>query len=173
MNMIRVWGGGLYESDTFYNLAGFYGLLVWQDLAFSQAAYPLANDFVASVCVETVQNAQRLSYHPSLALIVTNNEIELFLSSNKSDFGENATRMDSDYKALFIETLIQELNVISRKDFSPRPDPMASTPSLGVQESGKNLSNNPQSLQVMVSLLFTNLFLEILRLRLFYLCFLF
>jgi len=81
--------------------------------------------------------------------------------------------MDSDYKALFIETLIQELNVISRKDFSPRPDPMASTPSLGVQESGKNLSNNPQSLQVMVSLLFTNLFLEILRLRLFYLCFLF
>ncbi|XP_039150424.1 beta-mannosidase isoform X1 [Drosophila simulans] len=146
MNMIRVWGGGLYESDTFYNLADFYGLLVWQDMTFSQAAYPLANDFVASVCVETVQNAQRLSYHPSLALIVTNNEIELFLSTNKSDFGENATRMESDYKTLFIETIIKELKVISRKDFSPRPEPMVSTPSLGVQESGKNLSNNPQSL---------------------------
>ncbi|EDV47740.2 uncharacterized protein Dere_GG12165 [Drosophila erecta] len=146
MNMIRVWGGGLYESDTFYNLADFYGLLVWQDLAFSQAAFPLANDFVASVCVEIVQNAQRLSYHPSLALIVTNNEIKLFLANNKSDFGENATRTESDYKAFFIDTIIPKLKVISRKDFSRRPDPVASTPSLGDQESGKNLSDNPQSL---------------------------
>ncbi|XP_052836095.1 beta-mannosidase-like isoform X1 [Drosophila gunungcola] len=145
MNMIRVWGGGLYESDNFYNLADFYGLLVWQDMAFSQAAYPLANDFVESVCLETVQNAQRLSYHPSLALIVTNNEIELFLATNKSDFGENATQVEADYKALFFDRIVRELKVITRKDFSPRPGPMISTPSLGIAESGQNPEDNLQS----------------------------
>ncbi|XP_017057225.2 beta-mannosidase-like isoform X2 [Drosophila ficusphila] len=139
MNMIRVWGGGLYESETFYDLADFYGLLVWQDMAFSQAAYPLESDFVSSVCVETVQNAQRLSYHPSLSLIVTNNEVELFLATNKSDFGENATRMESDYKSLFIGTILQELKVIARDDFSPRPGPMISTPSMGIAESSQDL----------------------------------
>ncbi|XP_016981521.2 beta-mannosidase-like isoform X1 [Drosophila rhopaloa] len=145
MNMIRVWGGGLYESDTFYNLADFYGLLVWQDMAFSQAAYPLANEFVESVCVETVQNAQRLSYHPSLSLIVTNNEIELFLATNKSDFGESAAQLESDYKALFTDRIMEELKVITRKDFSPRPGPMISTPSLGIAETGQNLEINLQS----------------------------
>ncbi|XP_044250625.1 beta-mannosidase-like isoform X2 [Drosophila takahashii] len=127
MNMIRVWGGGLYESENFYNFADFYGLLVWQDMPFSHAAYPRSGDFEASVRVETVQNAQRVSYHPSLALIVTNNEIELFLVNNKSDFGENETQ------------------VISRSDFSPRPGPMISTPSLGIAESLQDHINNPQS----------------------------
>ncbi|KAH8369200.1 hypothetical protein KR009_003853 [Drosophila setifemur] len=145
INMIRVWGGGLYESDTFYNLADLYGLLVWQDMAFSQAAYPLTDDFVASVSQETVQNAQRLSYHPSLALIVTNNEIELFLVKNQSDFGENAARLESDYKSLFMGTIRQELEVISRNDFSPRPGAMISTPSLGIARNYSNLDIDPQN----------------------------
>lgn len=143
MNMIRVWGGGLYESENFYNLADFYGLLVWQDMAFSRAAYPLTDDFVASVRLETVQNAQRLSYHPSLALIVTNNEIELYLVTNQSEFGENANRIESDYKALF-DTIMGELSVISRNDFSPRPGPMLSTPSLGIAPNGEDLPKSPQ-----------------------------
>ncbi|XP_002137887.2 beta-mannosidase-like [Drosophila pseudoobscura] len=145
MNMIRVWGGGLYESETFYNLADYYGLLVWQDMTFSKAAYPLTDDFVASVCLETMQNAQRLSYHPSLAMIVTNNEIELFLVKNRSEFGENATRLEKDYQALFMGTLKHELNIISRNDFNPRPGPLISTPSLGTEESGKELAKDPQS----------------------------
>ncbi|EDW37952.1 GL12303 [Drosophila persimilis] len=145
MNMIRVWGGGLYESETFYNLADYYGLLVWQDMTFSKAAYPLTDDFVASVCLETMQNAQRLSYHPSLAMIVTNNEIELFLVKNRSEFGENATRLEKDYQALFMGTLKHELNIISRNDFNPRPGPLISTPSLGIEESGKELAIDPQT----------------------------
>ncbi|XP_017020339.1 beta-mannosidase-like isoform X1 [Drosophila kikkawai] len=143
MNMIRVWGGGLYESENFYNLADFYGLLVWQDMAFSRAAYPLEKDFVASVCLETAQNAQRLSYHPSLALIAANNEIELFLVTNKSDFGEGANRIENDYNALF-DTIMGELSIISRNDFSPRPGPMISTPSLGVAPYADDMPTNPQ-----------------------------
>lgn len=46
LNMIRVWGGGLYESDTFYNLTDYYGLLVWQDLAFTTSTYPFTDSFV-------------------------------------------------------------------------------------------------------------------------------
>lgn len=46
LNMIRVWGGGYYESDTFYNLTDFYGLLVWQDLAFTASTYPLIDSYV-------------------------------------------------------------------------------------------------------------------------------
>lgn len=46
LNMVRVWGGGLYESDTFYNLTDFYGLLVWQDLAFTAATYPFTDSFI-------------------------------------------------------------------------------------------------------------------------------
>ncbi|KAH8304924.1 hypothetical protein KR018_005050 [Drosophila ironensis] len=145
MNMIRVWGGGLYESDVFYNLADFYGLLVWQDMAFSQAAYPLAEDFVSSVRLEAVQNAQRISHHPSLALIVTNNEIELFLVRNRSEFGDNANRLESDYKTLFAETIKEDLNVISRKNFSPRPGPMISSPSLGIAESYGEIAQDPQN----------------------------
>lgn len=145
MNMIRVWGGGLYESDTFYNLADFYGILVWQDMTFSQAAYPLVDDFVTSVRLEAVQNAQRIAYHPSLALIVTNNEIELFLVQNKTELGEDYERLVEDYKALFVDTLKEDLKIISRYDFSPRPGPMISTPSLGIAESSWDLPSDPQS----------------------------
>lgn len=145
MNMIRVWGGGLYESDTFYNLADFYGILVWQDMTFSQAAYPLADDFVASVRLEAVQNAQRIAYHPCLALIVTNNEIELFLVQNKTELGDNYDSLVKDYKTLFVNTLKEDLKIISRYDFSPRPGPMISTPSLGIAESSGDLPSDPQS----------------------------
>lgn len=46
LNMIRIWGGGLYESDIFYNLTDFYGILVWQDLAFTASTYSLTDLFV-------------------------------------------------------------------------------------------------------------------------------
>jgi len=49
MNMIRVWGGGIYESDYFYNLADNYGLLVWQDMAFHRSSYPVTESFIEYV----------------------------------------------------------------------------------------------------------------------------
>lgn len=77
MNMLRVWGGGYYESDTFYELCDQYGILVWQDFAFACMAYKLFDEvFLENVHLEVLDNVRRLRHHASLALWCGNNEIE-------------------------------------------------------------------------------------------------
>ncbi|WP_251623754.1 beta-mannosidase [Odoribacter lunatus] len=76
MNMIRVWGGGIYEDDHFYDLCDQYGIMVWQDFAFACAMYPGTPDFLENVRQEAVDNIIRLRNHPSLALWCGNNEID-------------------------------------------------------------------------------------------------
>uniref|UniRef100_W8BJY5 beta-mannosidase n=1 Tax=Ceratitis capitata TaxID=7213 RepID=W8BJY5_CERCA len=148
MNLIRVWGGGLYESKSFYDIADKYGLMVWQDMAFTGATYPVVDAFLESIRVETSQNAKYLASHPSLVLFVTNDEIELYLVSNKASFGteEQYKRLENEYKQLFLGTIKPELNIISRNSFDPRPGPMISTPSKGVEENKKDLPLDLQSI---------------------------
>ena len=74
MNMIRVWGGGIYELDEFYTLCDEYGLLVWQDFMFACAVYPGDSAFLNNVQYEAIDNIKRLRNHPSLALWCGNNE---------------------------------------------------------------------------------------------------
>ena len=74
MNMLRVWGGGIYEDDEFYNQCDENGILVWQDFMFACAMYPWDNNFLGKVEAEAVYNIKRLSNHPSLALWCGNNE---------------------------------------------------------------------------------------------------
>ncbi len=74
MNLIRVWGGGVYESDLFYRLCDELGLLVWQDLMFACGVYPTHPEFLQNVREEVRQNVDRLQHHPSLALWCGNNE---------------------------------------------------------------------------------------------------
>ncbi len=74
MNMLRVWGGGFYERDEFYELCDRYGILVWQDFMFACAQYPGDEDFLKKVEREAVYNIKRLRNHPSLALWCGNNE---------------------------------------------------------------------------------------------------
>src|ERR1035437_2999587 len=76
MNMLRVWGGGFYENDIFYDLCDELGLLVWQDFMFACAAYPEYPEFIDNVSNEFRQNIKRLQNHPSLALWCGNNENE-------------------------------------------------------------------------------------------------
>jgi beta-mannosidase len=73
MNMLRVWGGGIYEHDLFYDLCDLRGLLVWQDFMFSCATYPEAT-LAAEVELEARAQVTRLAGHPSLALWCGNNE---------------------------------------------------------------------------------------------------
>lgn len=76
MNMLRVWGGGVYEKDLFYDLCDENGIMVWQDLMFACAMYPTEKDFMRNVLSEVVENVYRLRNHPSIALWCGNNEID-------------------------------------------------------------------------------------------------
>ena len=74
-NMLRVWGGGLYESDDFYELCDEKGIMVWQEFIFACAAYPTTDeDFMRNVKAEAVYNVRRLAVHPSLVVWCGNNE---------------------------------------------------------------------------------------------------
>lgn len=75
-NMIRVWGGGYYPDDSFYNACDKLGLLVWQDFMFACSVYRADVDFCENVKHEIADNVKRLRNHPSLAMWCGNNEIE-------------------------------------------------------------------------------------------------
>ncbi|KIY73725.1 glycoside hydrolase family 2 protein [Cylindrobasidium torrendii FP15055 ss-10] len=94
-NMIRVWGGGIYEDDEFYNICDELGILVWQDFMFGCGQYPAYDDFVISVQEEATQAVKRLRHHPSIVIFAGNNEdyqvaeslnLELDYSDETSDF---------------------------------------------------------------------------------------
>jgi len=76
MNMLRVWRGGFYEEERFYDLCDRFGLLVWQDFVFACGIYPEDDAFAENVRVEAVENVRRLRHRASLALWCGNNEME-------------------------------------------------------------------------------------------------
>lgn len=76
MNMLRVWGGGIYERNDFYDLCDEMGILVWQDFMFGCSLYPGDQSFLDNVRQEAIDNVKRLRNHPSIAIWVGNNEIE-------------------------------------------------------------------------------------------------
>jgi len=87
MNMLRVWGGGIYENELFYDLCDQYGIMVWQDFMFACAMYPGNPEFLESVRQEAIDNVTRLRNHPCLALWCGNNEIELAWAEWEEDRG--------------------------------------------------------------------------------------
>ena len=68
MNMMRVWGGGIYESDLFYDLADEMGVMIWQDFMYACALYPTNPEFLESVDAELLTQIRRLQHHPSIAI---------------------------------------------------------------------------------------------------------
>ncbi|WP_026790757.1 glycosyl hydrolase 2 galactose-binding domain-containing protein [Pleomorphomonas oryzae] len=75
MNMLRIWGGGQYEPDWFYDLCDELGILIWQDMMFACALYPADNAFLAEVDKEIEHQVRRLSHHASIALYCGDNEV--------------------------------------------------------------------------------------------------
>ncbi|MCG2788082.1 MAG: glycoside hydrolase family 2 protein [Anaerolineae bacterium] len=76
MNMLRVWGGGYYPEESFFDLCDQYGILVWQDFMFACGIYPADADFFENVRVEATEQIRRLRHRASLALWCGNNEME-------------------------------------------------------------------------------------------------
>ena len=112
-NMLRVWGGGIYESDDFYNYCDEQGIMVWQDFMFACNMYPGDTSFMSSVKHEAIDNIIRLRNHPSLALWCGNNEVD----NGWKDWGwqkqlgyskEDSTELWDNYLALF-ESLLPKL----------------------------------------------------------------
>jgi len=98
MNCIRVWGGGYYPEDYFYDICDELGLLVWQDFMFACAVYNLTDDFEQNIRAEFVDNIRRLRHHASLALWCGNNEMEQFVA-----MGEwvSSCRQKADYIKMY------------------------------------------------------------------------
>ncbi|WP_226010477.1 beta-mannosidase [Halomicrobium salinisoli] len=104
MNMLRVWGGGYYEYDDFYDLCDEYGLLVWQDFMFSCALYPADDAFLETVEEEVRYQVRRLANHPSVALWCANNENEEALHNWFGDHEAHDSHVE-DYRKLYEETV--------------------------------------------------------------------
>ncbi len=97
MNMIRLWGGGQYEKDCFYDLCDELGLLVWHDQMFSCAVYPADDDFLDDVRAETEYQVRRLQRHPCIALWCGDNEC---IGAARGWFGDV---IGKDARPLYIE----------------------------------------------------------------------
>ncbi|MEE4258097.1 MAG: glycoside hydrolase family 2 protein [Bacteroidales bacterium] len=106
MNMLRVWGGGFYENDIFYDLCDKNGILVWQDFMFACNMYPGDSAFLENVKQEAADNVKRLANHPCIALWCGNNEVD----EGWHNWGwqkalgyseEDSARIWNDYLAVF------------------------------------------------------------------------
>ncbi|KAF2905512.1 hypothetical protein ILUMI_00678, partial [Ignelater luminosus] len=142
MNMIRVWGGGTYEADTFYNIADEMGIMIWQDFMFACAMYPTDDNFLNSVKSEVRHQVRRLQYHPSIVVWAGNNENEAALRQNWYGTKDNLELYHTDYKILYVETIRKEL--LLSDDSRPY---LTSSPTNGIQSDEKEdyLAKNPQS----------------------------
>ncbi len=103
-NTIRVWGGGYYKEDYFYDLCDEYGLIVWQDHLYACGVYDFNEDFKENITYETIDNVKRLRHHPSLGIWSGNNELEYAWAywGWGERFGE---KLKSDYTKQFEEYL--------------------------------------------------------------------
>lgn len=135
MNMLRVWGGGLYESDEFYQMADEMGIMIWHDFMFACALYPVDEDFLSTIRVEIEQQVQRLQYHPSIVLWAGNNENEMAIAGPWwAEVMMWNKKLRESYAKLYVDTIRPIVQVLD-----PTRPYVESSPSNGlVSESQPN-----------------------------------
>ena len=122
MNMLRVWGGGVYEDKRFYDLCDEKGILVWQDFMFACSMYPGHEEFIENVRQEAIDNIKRLRNHASVGMWCGNNELEWawFGWGMQKQFNwskEDSTTIANDYFKLFTKVLPEVINEYTDKDY--------------------------------------------------------
>jgi beta-mannosidase len=127
MNMLRVWGGGIYEEDTFYDLCDQHGILIWHDLQFACATYPADEAFRQNVRQEIIDNVTRLRNHASIALYCGNNENEAcwHLAWKQLCSPEIQARHERDIRTLYYETIPQALREVDTTRYYHSSSPNA------------------------------------------------
>ena len=108
MNMLRVWGGGIYELDNFYEIADELGIMIWQDFMFACAMYPADEETLEVVREEVRHQVRRLQHHASIALWAANNENEAALRGNWYGTDRRFSDYKSDYVKLYVEVVRDE-----------------------------------------------------------------
>jgi beta-mannosidase len=140
MNMLRVWGGGIYEEDVFYDLCDKYGLLVWQDIMFACGMFPADSAFMENVTNEVIDNVTRIRNHASIALYCGNNENEIFWDSWgwKEKYSEGVQKQyENDLKTLFYDVIPEALQIADpERYYHP------SSPSTGFNNIDKGMGDN-------------------------------
>ena len=122
-NSIRVWGGGYYPEDWFYDVCDELGLMVWQDFMFACAVYDLTEEFEENIIAEFKDNIKRLRHHASLGLWCGNNEMELFVKQGE---WVNSPKEQSDYVKMYEYILPKVL-----KEYDPETFYWPASPSSG------------------------------------------
>lgn len=115
MNMLRIWGGGIYEDDAFYDLCDEYGIYVWQDFMFAGAMVPGNKDFINNVHEEVKYQIERLRHHPCIVVWCGNNEIDEAWHNwgwqKQFDlYGGDSAKVWNDYKKLFQDSIAAWVN---------------------------------------------------------------
>ncbi|KAL3278385.1 hypothetical protein HHI36_013713 [Cryptolaemus montrouzieri] len=138
INMLRVWGGGVYESDYYYRKADELGIMIWQDFMFACAMYPTRTNFLSNVKAEVRHQVRRLGSHPSIVLWAGNNENEAALTGNW--YGTNKKKIyNEDYITLYFKTIKPEYQRILKKGTY-----IASSPTNGIKsEADGGISSDP------------------------------
>lgn len=121
-NMLRVWGGGIYENDLFYDLCDENGILVWQDFMFACSMYPGDQAFLQNVRIEAEENIKRLRNHPSIALWCGNNEMQVAWErwGYQKSFGyskADSAKIYDDYLKIFHDILPKAINKLDSGRF--------------------------------------------------------
>ena len=125
-NFLRVWGGGYYPDDEFYDLCDEFGLLVWEDMMFACSMYELTDEFEETIRAEFADNIKRLRHHASLALWCGNNEMESFVAYPDNAPWVSKRSEVKDYLLMY-ERIIPEIV----KDLDPDRFYWPSSPSSG------------------------------------------
>ncbi|PJJ66148.1 beta-mannosidase [Chryseobacterium geocarposphaerae] len=133
MNMIRVWGGGIYEDDEFFKACDENGILVWQDFMFAGSFYPSDGNFQKNVELEVKDQIEKLQNHPSLALWCGNNEVDEAIVNwgYQKQFKyskEDSLQVWKDYKKIFHEVIP---NAIKKYATNDKQIYWPSSPSIG------------------------------------------